>query len=303
MEELQAKFAELQQQNTVLQSQLTALLSKINNQKAESVHVVDSVPEVSAVSPKLPPFWVDRPNHWFRRVEAQFNLAGIKSEQTKFDYIIANLDSRLIAEVEDIVSNPPDQGQYEKLKTELTRRLSMSECQRVRQLISEEELNGRKPSQFLRHLRSLAGDDLKDDGIIKELWMRRLPQFLQAILTAQSDLCLDKLAHLADSILEVSPGTITTNAVFASTSNSPASKNDLTTRVEELTKQVAALTAAAGHRGRSRSRRGRSRFSAQRSRSPSANTNKVCWYHKKYDTKALKCIKPCSWAGKATDSQ
>ncbi|GFY37511.1 hypothetical protein TNIN_418961 [Trichonephila inaurata madagascariensis] len=46
---------------------------------------------------------------------------------------------------------------YEKLKNQLINRLSLTEGQRVRKLLGREELGDRKPSQFLKLLRSLAG--------------------------------------------------------------------------------------------------------------------------------------------------
>ncbi|CAN7951546.1 unnamed protein product, partial [Ixodes pacificus] len=58
----------------------------------------------------------------------------------------------------DILDNPPAANLYQHLKTELTRRLSLSEDQKVRQLIQSAELAERKPSQFLRHMRALAGN-------------------------------------------------------------------------------------------------------------------------------------------------
>jgi hypothetical protein len=34
---------------------------------------------------RLPPFWPKRPGMWFAQVEAQFALASITSEKTKFN--------------------------------------------------------------------------------------------------------------------------------------------------------------------------------------------------------------------------
>ncbi|XP_028042699.1 uncharacterized protein LOC114252424, partial [Bombyx mandarina] len=127
------------------------------------------------------------------------------------------LDTRVIGEVEDIILQPSPEDKYGGLKSELIRRLSTSEEQRVRQLVSDVELDDRRPSQFLRHLRSLAGKTLTDENLLRQLWMRRLPQHLQAILAAQSELSLDKVAKLADNILEVSPGMVAphSSAVFS----------------------------------------------------------------------------------------
>jgi hypothetical protein len=45
--------------------------------------------EISRVAVWIPPFWAERPAMWFAQAEAQFYLAGISSEQTKFCYVIS----------------------------------------------------------------------------------------------------------------------------------------------------------------------------------------------------------------------
>jgi hypothetical protein len=60
------------------------------------------------------------------------------------------------ADVEDIITSPPQQEPYTKLRTELMYQLSPSTEQRVHQLLTFKKLGDSKPSQFLRHLRSLA---------------------------------------------------------------------------------------------------------------------------------------------------
>jgi hypothetical protein len=82
--------------------------------------------EVSRVAVRLPPFWAKRPAVWFVQAEAQFTLAIISSEQTKFCYVISQLDYQYASEVEDIIISPPEQDPSTTLKTELVRRLSPS---------------------------------------------------------------------------------------------------------------------------------------------------------------------------------
>ncbi|XP_059061864.1 uncharacterized protein LOC131854737 [Achroia grisella] len=180
----------------------------------------------------------------------------------------------------------------EKLK------LSASEEKRVRQLLSDEELGDRRPSQFLRHLKSLTGDSLRDDeGILRQLWMRRLPTHLQTILAAQ-DLPLEKVADLADRIMEVSPATpLASSTSVAGISPQPITSSSsvdpfaiLSQRIDQLTEQVASLTAYQRQGSRSRSRTPQSRQS--RSRSPQPRT---CWYHRTFKEKALHCTTPCNW--------
>ena len=119
--------------------------------------------EVNRVSVKLPPFWEVDPATWFVNVEAQFALPNIVTDETKYNNVVANLDPKYWAEVQDILRNPPSSGKYEKLKFELIRRLSVSQDQKTRRLLEHEEIGDRKPSQFLRHLRGLAGNVITDD--------------------------------------------------------------------------------------------------------------------------------------------
>ncbi|CAH2088152.1 unnamed protein product [Euphydryas editha] len=256
MDSIEERFAALQAQNLELQ----AMVNTLQQQQQQTVPDHTTPPsqsdthsnsrEVFKVAAKLPPFWQDRPATWFAQVECQFNIAGIVTDQTKYDYVVAQLDSRIIGEVEDIVTQPPLKNKYLTLKAELIRRLSSSEEQRVHQLINEEELGDRRPSQFLRHLRSLAGVTLSDENILRQLWMRRLPQHLQAILAAQAELSLEKVVELADKILEVSPGTPAPRPLTGKV----CSTQDISARLDELSRQVAALTTSRRARSRSRSR-------------------------------------------------
>jgi hypothetical protein len=71
--------------------------------------------EISRVPVLLPPFWAEWPAVWLAQAEAQFSLAGISSERTKFHYVISQLDQRYAAEVKDIITSPPQQDPYSRL--------------------------------------------------------------------------------------------------------------------------------------------------------------------------------------------
>jgi hypothetical protein len=61
-----------------------------------------------------------------------------------------------------------------------------------------------KPSQFLRHLRSLVPD--LPDYILRTIWTSRLPANVQATLACHPGVELDVAADCADRIIEtVSP--------------------------------------------------------------------------------------------------
>lgn len=247
----------------------------------------DQIPHVAHIALKLPPFWSGRVVAWFAQAEANFEISGVKSDNTKYNHVLSVLPERVAADIEDILIDPPKDNKYIFLKSELVRRLSASEEKRVNQLLSDVELGERKPSQFLRHLRSLAGSSLQDESILRQLWLRRLPQQVQAILAAQADLPLQKVAELADRIVEVSP---TDNSVFAT--STPAADDPLqaiSRRLDQLAQQVAAMST--GH-NRYRSSRSSSRA---RSKSRDREASDLCWYHRRFKLKANRCTKPCSW--------
>lgn len=103
---------------------------------------------VEAVCVKVPPFWPEEPALWFAQLEGQFVLASITAD-SKYNYVISNLEFKYVSENKDIVKNPPGANNYDKVKTELIPRLSSSQEQRVRQLLTHEDIGDRKPAQIL----------------------------------------------------------------------------------------------------------------------------------------------------------
>jgi hypothetical protein len=132
------------------------------------------------------------------------------------------------------ITSPPKRDPYTTLRPELVRRLSPSREQRIRQFLML-EMGDYKPSQFLRHLRSLAPD--MPDDFLHTIWSSWLPPNIQAILAGQPEGNLDSAARCADHISEVSP-----QPVLASIGPPPDSAT-LLHRIEDLSRQVAALTA------------------------------------------------------------
>jgi hypothetical protein len=59
---------------------------------------------VYRVAARLPPFWPDRPAVWFAQAETQFEVAAIKNQLTKFNYVVEHLNQQQAAEMEDIIN-------------------------------------------------------------------------------------------------------------------------------------------------------------------------------------------------------
>jgi hypothetical protein len=106
--------------------------------------------------------------------------------------------------VEGIITSPPQQDPYSKLKTELLKRLSLSREQRARRILMLKEMGDLKPSQFLRHLRSLVPD--MPDYFLRTIWTSRLPANVQVTLPCHPEVELNVASDCADRIIEtVSP--------------------------------------------------------------------------------------------------
>lgn len=254
---------------------------------------VSVTPELAKVGVRVPPFSPEDPALWFAQMEGQFSLAGITVDSTKFYYVSAQLDHHIAKEVKDIITNPPSENKYLKLKTELIRRLSASQERKVRQLLTHEELGDRKPSQFLRHLQTLAGTDVPED-FLRTLWAGRLPTNLQTLVASQRKLSLSDVAELADQVYDIVPST-------PQVATTEIAMDEMSRQISELTKQMSELRAQLGnyrHRSRSRTR------VKQRFRSKSRDTS-MCWYHNRFGNKATRCTAPCSFKtlGNATGSR
>jgi hypothetical protein len=59
----------------------------------------NSTSEIATVAVRIPSFWSERPASWFTQAEAQFHLAGISNELTKFYRVISQFDKKYVAEV------------------------------------------------------------------------------------------------------------------------------------------------------------------------------------------------------------
>ncbi|KAL0859359.1 hypothetical protein ABMA27_010199 [Loxostege sticticalis] len=275
----------------------------VNDRKKGKVEHITGPPGTSSfgeprqVNLKVPPFSPDEPEIWFALLEGQFECCNIKDDSTKFINVINNLDIQHSKAVKDILLNPPAQNRYNKIKSELIKRLCASKENKVRQLLVHEELGDRKPSQFLRHLQDLAGPSVPAD-FIKTIWCNRLPQNIQTVLASQPTQPLDQQADLADRIQEITAPCNVAAMSSSSTYANPSSEiAELKKMVEHLTMKLEEHTRFSNCSSiRSRPRERRNSTTRPRSRSNSNyRKHPVCWYHMKFGEKARRCIKPCDY--------
>lgn len=233
--------------------------------------------EISRVAVRVSPVWRDNINVWFGHLEAQFSLANITDDKTKFHYVVSALDSELSSYVADIIMKPPTEKPYDIIKQRLIDQFSESESTRIRTLLCDMTLGDQKPSQLLHKMSQMSAHKLPDD-VLKMLWLQRLPITVQQILTTSSDK-IEDLAVMADKISEIS-------GLSVSSIQNSTETEDLRERVMELEKALSKLSTR--NRSRSRSRK-------PRSKSPHPKQYSQCWYHFKFGNRALKCKQPCDF--------
>ncbi|XP_072948060.1 uncharacterized protein [Epargyreus clarus] len=251
--------------------------------------------EINRVGVRMPPFYPDKPGLWFAQLESQFVLANITVDSTKYHHAMGQLDPIYASEVEDIITAPSAPDKYERLKAELIKRLSASREKKVKQLLTDEELGDRKPSQFLRHLKHLAGPGVPEE-FLRTIWTSRLPSSTQSIIASQANTSLDEVAELADRIHDI---VTPSPQVAAASTIAPSGSCNMSNEIAELSRQVQMLTSKVDRMSRQKSRsnvpnRSRAR-STQRSQS---NYRKfpTCWFHHKFGNKANQCVKPCDFS-------
>lgn len=252
---------------------------------------------VNRVAVKLPAFLPTDPELWFKIAERSLELSSVGTETTKFEYVVITLESRYALEVRDVIMDPPAEHPYSTLKDELIKRLSTSQEHRTRQLLEREEIGDRKPTQFLRHLRSLAGSTVNDD-LLRTLWISRLPQQMQVILVTQKDSPLDKVAELADTIADA-----TTSRPVIAAINDTSIEAIVSVKLQQLTLSMKEELSALRQEIEELSRESRQSRSTSQRRTNNRNRSKsraggdfgMCWYHRRFGAEATRCTTPCSY--------
>lgn len=236
----------------------------------------------ASVAVKLPDFWKNDPVMWFAQAEAQFALANVVRDHTKFQHIVAKIDQTVICHVADLVMHPPETGKYEAVKLRLISRFQVSPQGRLERLLNACDLGDMRPTHLLAKMQELSAGLKVTDDLLKMLFLQRMPPNVKAVL-AISDGTIGKLAEMADKMMDSS-----THHVSAATSGTPVNSEepDLRCQIAALTEEIRNLKAG---RSVSRSR------SASRSSSRSTYEDEICWFHRKYGGRALKCREPCKF--------
>ncbi|XP_054706830.1 uncharacterized protein LOC129216638 [Uloborus diversus] len=251
---------------------------------------VISAMEANKVSVKIPPFWVEKPEMWFFTVEAQNKISGISSEETRFNYLVAQLEPKFIENIWDIIKDDTA-NKYTAAKERLLSTFKESETKRIQQLVNGLELGDMKPSQLLRRMRSLGDAEDISDKVLRTLWLEKMPDRIKNILIVSEE-STEKLAAMADRIAEMTPSC----ELAKIEAPTPPPYETLLAKISSLEYQIASLSLLARHRSPHRSQNN-GRRSRSRSKRRFDPNGKFCFYHYRFGKQCRpeKCKPPCNW--------
>ncbi|GFX77074.1 uncharacterized protein TNCV_1072741 [Trichonephila clavipes] len=90
----------------------------------------------------------EKPEIWFFQVEALFSITNIKREETKFNYLVVQLDSKFIENIWDITQSD-EKNKYSCAISRLLNTFKESEEKCIKKLLTGISLGDMKPSQLL----------------------------------------------------------------------------------------------------------------------------------------------------------
>ena len=157
----------------------------------------------AAVAVKPPKFSPDTAASFFTILEAQFALAKITTQDTKFYHAIAALPPTAVQLIPRAVL---ENKSYDELTKNIRTRYEKSQPQLFEDLVRSTPISG-KPTDLMQNLRTLADKlscALPDDLIRHQFFKLVDPKLIPALL-AHKAATLDELATLGDQIMALLP--------------------------------------------------------------------------------------------------
>lgn len=226
-------------------------------------------PIAAAVAVKLPEFWTEEPVLWFLQADATFRRCNVTTQATKFDHVVSRLPQSVLASVRSTVTSAATaEGAataYDDLKKRLVADYDASPWRRAAKIIDHPGLGDGRPSALMATMLALLPGDEKPGYIFRSLFMRRLPSDIREHLVSQKFEDDREMAAMAD-VLWDARGEVTASAAMPTRMRTPPLR-----------------------------RRGGSP-----TRSSGDDQQRLCWYHRRWGSKADRCRPPCSYAGNVT---
>uniref|UniRef100_A0A5S6Q586 DUF7041 domain-containing protein n=1 Tax=Trichuris muris TaxID=70415 RepID=A0A5S6Q586_TRIMR len=185
----------------------------------------------------VPSFLPTDPELWFTRLDLFFRHRHVHDEETRFELALSAMPEGTLGILRDfLLTVDREAAPFTALKAVCLDRLIEDRNHRIRQALSDEELAGRSPSVFLRRLQQLlpAGSADRDEPIIRQLFLSRLPHQVQVTLLPFENRPLPELARIADRVMMLREAATSSAPVFATSHELAARVDQLEERVRQL---------------------------------------------------------------------
>lgn len=244
-------------------------------QTREHLEAVNTLPQ------KLPTFYTDDPEVWFLQAEAVFKADKVSSQTTRFYKTFGQLPRQVITQVADLAETPGD-APYNALKERLIKIYGSTKSQKIQEILNSTELENLQPTQLLRKMKFQLGTSTTEE-VLKVLWTRALPTRVQTIIAPWNKESVEKLAEIADQVMDV-PEAANISAITQKSTDNSHSILNLKEEIRTLNEKLDLLTQS--KRRTEYNRRGNQQQSYR---------NNLCFYHNRWGKQARNCCQPCNW--------
>ncbi|XP_014772146.1 uncharacterized protein LOC106870529 [Octopus bimaculoides] len=151
---------------------------------------------------------------WLTQIESTFATNNMASEAQKLHILLDTMSQSLTATVRDLITEPPHDAMYRRIKQEILRHTSLLEERKFQTLINDEHLDDRKPLQLLRCIKDLAQNAPADGVLLKQLFFPRLPSNISLVEMTP----VEQIASTVNRIIEYTGNTTKPTPVPLNTS-------------------------------------------------------------------------------------
>ena len=188
--------------------------------------------------------------------------------------MLAFLSTAALCQIDHLIDAPPADA-YTKAKTALSKHFRRSKIEMVEELLALTSLGDRKPTDFLRYMRSLQPGEA-ETTIFRVIFLRCLPQNAKDAAISHQD--IDQAAEAAETVLSAPSSRATVNAVA---SHAPVSSDS--DDPDDEAHEVNAVT---------RPSRPSSRTTSVSTSSASHPSGSLCYIHETHGANAYSCADP-----------
>lgn len=260
------------------------------------------VEEVSFSAPKFE----DDVSLWFRQAEAKFEVSRITSQKTKFNLAFGNLPASILKPVLHLVPDPKDDPEpYDRLKEIILGKVTLTQNQRIENILRDMDIGDRKPSTYYQELLETAGQTIPQDTVYR-IWLSRIPVNVKVAMIAFKSDDFNERMEMADDVMAACVAESAGRIAEVSKDDDPLSAmrkqiDDLFKLVKDNRRSRSRSPSRQSSRKSNNYSKGQNRSNSRArstSRSQVLNDKEICWYHENFKNDARKCIPGCKFSSK-----